>query len=174
MLFGLFLLALASFTLSTPIGSLIAAPLNARDYVISPNTSTRHTRFPFLSRGNSNHYKTSINISAVKMGELLVADLTIGNRTFGPFVDTGSADMWVAVSDFECFNVQSEIRVNQSKCATFEGYIPSPTFHGTPDMNFNITYSDVEFLNSVVGTYQITLGAITVYDQTISIVQYTS
>ncbi|KAI0341432.1 acid protease [Trametopsis cervina] len=97
--------------------------------------------------------------------------MTIGGQNFLVIVDTGSSDTFLAKKGFSCFDL-SDNPVPESECAFgTAGFdtAKSKTFQPFPNMNFNISFADEEFLTGEVGFETITVGGLTVPHQEFSL-----
>ena len=59
--------------------------------------------------------------------------------------------------------------VNQDYCSFGELWTPDTTFEAIPNLNFNISYGDGEFLTGIMANESVTLGGLTVTDQEVAI-----
>ncbi|KAI4087802.1 MAG: hypothetical protein LQ344_006558 [Seirophora lacunosa] len=152
----------------------------------SPNVPSPHvislSRTPITSP-NSRHGKSlqevdhgngTIGIVALTnyADILYYADITVGTETFKVVVDTGSADTWLIEEGFTCVDVYDGLVYPEAKCAFGPPYKPSTTFTEVPGENFNISYLDGEALTGTLGRDVVTLGGVTVKDQTFGVVNY--
>ncbi|KAI4151574.1 MAG: hypothetical protein L6R39_002002 [Caloplaca ligustica] len=99
-------------------------------------------------------------------------EITFGTQTFKAVVDTGSSDTWLVQSGFQCLDVRDKVTVPEAECAFGPTYAPSSTFKQIPGENFNISYTDGEFLTGILGSEVVTLGGITVKNQEFALVDY--
>jgi aspergillopepsin I len=130
------------------------------------------------STAHLNHIRKSLNLQKRQDGEStpLIASgggveyltqITFGQTNVDVIVDTGSSDTWLIESDFQCVNSNGASQA-QSACNF------GPTYPGTfgssqiPNVNFNISYGDGEFVTGNFGTINITVAGITVPQQTVS------
>jgi hypothetical protein len=96
-----------------------------------------------------------------------LTQITFGQTNVDVIVDTGSSDTWLIESDFQCVDANNAPQP-QSTCNF------GPTYPGTfgssqiPNVNFNISYGDGEFVTGNFGTINITVASITVPQQTVS------
>ncbi|KAJ7214524.1 acid protease [Mycena pura] len=96
-----------------------------------------------------------------------LTNVTIGGQHFSLIIDTGSSDTWVAQQGFNCFDIDG----NPVSQATCEFGTPgfdtqaSTTFKPFPNVSFNITYGDGEFLSGPVGFDTVKIGALSVRQQ---------
>ncbi|KAF9074548.1 acid protease [Rhodocollybia butyracea] len=102
--------------------------------------------------------------------EEYLTNVTVGTQEFQLIVDTGSSDTWVPETGFSCFNLENQ-PVPQSTCAFGTGGFntDTPHFKVDPDVNFNITYGDGEFLTGTAGFTTITVAGMAVANQEIGI-----
>lgn len=92
----------------------------------------------------------------------------------GPFkmvVDTGSSDTWLVAEQFQCLGSDAKVVAN-AHCKLGPGYKPSATFKQQPNIHFSITYGDGEKLQGIAGNETIRIGALTVPNQRINVVDH--
>ncbi|KAF7344192.1 Acid protease [Mycena venus] len=90
---------------------------------------------------------------------------------FSLIIDTGSSDTWVAQKGFNCFDLNGN-PVPADTCAFgTAGFntAASRTFQPFPNVSFNITYGDGEFLSGPVGFDTVTIGGLSVTHQEIGV-----
>ncbi|KAF8188903.1 acid protease [Mycena galopus ATCC 62051] len=103
--------------------------------------------------------------------EEYLTNFTIGGQQFILIVDTGSSDTWVPQTGFNCFDLD-ENPVPESTCAFgTPGFdiAASKTFQPFPNVSFNITYGDGEFLSGPVGFDTVSIGGLSVTHQEIGV-----
>lgn len=104
-------------------------------------------------------------------GEEFAAEVTFGTQTFEFVVDTGSSDTWVVESVFSCVDPDTSEAETQDYCAFGPTFTVDETFAKISGENFNISYSDGEFLTGVMGWENVTVAGISV-NQTVGLVNY--
>ncbi|KAL9608140.1 MAG: hypothetical protein Q9167_007007 [Letrouitia subvulpina] len=109
-------------------------------------------------------------VKGVDGGTDYVADITIGSQVFSSVVDTGSSDTWVAKTGFKCADLDTHKNIPEDVCSFGSTYTTSPSFKQIPNVNFNVTYQDGEFLTGVFGKESVTFAGISIEDQWIGIV----
>jgi len=100
-----------------------------------------------------------------------LTNVTVGGQHFSLIIDTGSSDTWVAQKGFNCFDLD-ENPVPESTCAFGTAGFDtkaSKTFQPFPNVSFNITYGDGEFLSGPVGFDTVTIGGLSVSHQEIGV-----
>ncbi|KAJ7129914.1 acid protease [Mycena crocata] len=100
-----------------------------------------------------------------------LTNVTIGGQHFSLIIDTGSSDTWVAQKGFNCFDLDGN-PVSSDTCAFgTAGFNPaaSRTFRPFPNVSFNITYGDGEFLSGPVGFETVAIGGLSVARQEIGV-----
>jgi hypothetical protein len=102
-------------------------------------------------------------LQAVLTGSEYISEITFGEQTVSVVIDTGSSDTWLASSTFECLDAKGK-SVPASTCSFGETY-SGDLLTTTPDVNFNISYADGEFITGIFGTQDVTVGGITVPSQ---------
>jgi len=108
-------------------------------------------------------------LTALEIGEEFAAEVTIGGQTFDLVIDTGSSDTLVVESGFTCIDFDTGKTTTESECAFGPLYTKSSTFKSISGETFSIEYGDLETLNGVFGTEDVTIAGITV-DQQIALV----
>ncbi|KAL1296621.1 hypothetical protein AAFC00_000110 [Neodothiora populina] len=108
-------------------------------------------------------------LSTTEEGQILITSVQVGDESYEAVVDTGSSDTWVVRTGFQC---QNQLGGNETEayCKFGPSYNTSSTFTPIPDQNFKISYADGEGLTGIMGYEKVTLGGITVYNQTIGVV----
>ena len=95
-------------------------------------------------------------------GEEYATSITFGTQSFDVIVDTGSSDTWVVKEGFECINLSTGKKTNESECEFGPAYTVDSGFKKISGEIFNITYGDGEYLYGYMGTETITLADVTV------------
>jgi hypothetical protein len=93
-----------------------------------------------------------------------IAPITIGGQVFMGLLDTGSADVWVAGSAFNCTRTTPP-------CAFPATYKETATFAEVPDRKVDIIYSTGERLQGKLGREVVSFGGVTVPNATVAIIQ---
>lgn len=93
-----------------------------------------------------------------------MTEILVGGETFTAVVDTGSSDTWLAETGFTC------VKGAESTCELGATYNKTSTFQAIANENFEISYSDGEFLTGSYGTEIVTVAGITVKNQQIAVV----
>ncbi|USW47283.1 Putative aspartic peptidase A1 family, aspartic peptidase, active [Septoria linicola] len=124
------------------------------------------------SRGISRVTNGSTPLIAVEGGQVFLADVTVGGEPFQVVIDTGSSDLWLAVSGFQCFDPVTRASLEQSLCEFGSPYDPSlsVSFTTVPNQNFNISYADGEYLNGGLGLDTFSMAGIEVPKQQFGVV----
>ncbi|KAL6718729.1 hypothetical protein ACLMJK_002963 [Lecanora helva] len=157
----------------------------AADGVPAPFMQAKHvltlTRHHDASRSESNPLslrkmdevdgaRHNASLTSALKGQLYLADITFGTKTFQVAVDTGSSDAWLIGKNFQCINVTTGIKEPQGNCGFGPPYTPSPTFRQIQNQVRNITYGGGESVAGTVGREVVTFAGITVTDQEVAVV----
>ncbi|KAJ7033574.1 acid protease [Mycena alexandri] len=114
---------------------------------------------------------STVAVDGSDFDEEYLTNVTIGGQHFSLIIDTGSSDTWVAQKGFNCFDLD-ENPVPESTCAFgtagFDTHA-SKTFKPFPNVSFNITYGDGEFLSGPVGFDTVQIGGFSVSQQEIAV-----
>ncbi|KAJ7153281.1 acid protease [Mycena filopes] len=114
---------------------------------------------------------STVAVDGSDFDEEYLTNVTIGGQHFSLIIDTGSSDTWVAQKGFNCFDLD-ENPVPQDTCAFgtagFDTHA-SKTFTPFPNVSFNITYGDGEFLSGPVGFDTVQIGGFSVARQEIGV-----
>ncbi|KAI0967722.1 acid protease [Xylaria arbuscula] len=126
----------------------------------------------------SPHRQESANLIPLKAkhsaeGVCFDAQINIGGTVFELNADTGSSDLWVARIGFQCYNRTDITQPAPQEACMYEAinkYDPttSSTFTQIQNETFGAEYG-VGIALGIVGTEEVTLGAITVDHQTIGV-----
>ncbi|KAF7371069.1 Acid protease [Mycena sanguinolenta] len=115
----------------------------------------------------------SLNNTAILEGSDLdqeyLTNVTIGGQTFKAIIDTGSSDTWLIKKGFNCFNLTGAPESTETCGFGSDGFdtSASPTFKAFPNVSFNISYGDGEFLSGPVGFDTVSVGGLSVTQQEI-------
>jgi hypothetical protein len=90
-----------------------------------------------------------------------------GGETFTAVLDTGSADTWLVGEGFTCSRLGAR---NPAQCKFGNTYKKSPSFVEVTQQTFSTKYADGETLAGIIGRETVTLGGITVKNQTVAVV----
>lgn len=121
------------------------------------------------------NYTDTTNVAKIRValdGQVYLAPITFGNSTYNVVLDTGSADTWLVTSNFTCMTVFSRIEQPQAACQFGPAYVPTLNYKKLPNMHFNISYADGEYLNGVMATETVNFANVEVKNQTIAAVNY--
>ncbi|MCJ1351348.1 MAG: hypothetical protein MMC33_001332 [Icmadophila ericetorum] len=110
------------------------------------------------------------NLTSEGMGQEFLTSITIGTNSAQVVLDTGSSDTWLAETGFQCVTIATGAPRPEKACKFGPLFTPSSTFKQIPDVNFNITYGDLEFLTGIFGTDSVTLAQIKVPKQHVALV----
>jgi hypothetical protein len=94
-----------------------------------------------------------------------VTEIEVGTETFTVVVDTGSSDTWLVKTGFACS------KGTQAACKFGATYNESSTFQPIDNENFQLSYTDGEYLFGAYGKEKVTVAGVTVNDQQIAAVQ---
>jgi len=160
-------------TVSKASGSQVAS-----DIIVSSNvlTLTSRTATTGYNRRSAAHvlgldYTNGSSASLISLfeGEEFATNIEFGSQTFEVIVDTGSSDTWLVETNFTCTDLETGEVTDEAECAFGPTFTPDSSFVQIPDVNFNITYGDGEYLTGIFGYEQVTLANITV-NQTVAVV----
>ncbi|KAJ7696929.1 acid protease [Mycena rosella] len=157
--------------------SLEPAVLPAAEFAVpftakTPRRKSKKTALAAL-RGKSRALggSSTVAVDGSDFDDEYLTNATIGGQHFSLIVDTGSSDTWVAQRGFNCFDLD-ENPVPEATCAFgTPGFntAASKTFQPFPNVSFNITYGDGEFLSGPVGFDTVTIGGLSVARQEIGV-----
>ncbi|KAJ7618179.1 aspartic peptidase domain-containing protein [Mycena polygramma] len=114
---------------------------------------------------------STVVVDGSDFDEEYLTNVTIGGQHFSLIIDTGSSDTWVAQKGFNCFDLDGN-PVSSDTCAFgTAGFdtAASKTFQPFPNVSFNITYGDGEFLSGPVGFDTVAIGGLSVAHQEIGV-----
>jgi hypothetical protein len=122
-------------------------------------------------RRHNNPHKRDLSdelpLKVILGGSEYITDITFGTQNVSVVVDTGSSDTWLIQDGFNCVNSHS-VPQPATSCAFGPTYKGSFGANKIPNVNFNISYGDGEFVTGDFGTEDITIAGITVPQQTVS------
>lgn len=106
-------------------------------------------------------------IEIVAGGQVFSAEVLVGGQEYSVVIDTGSSDPWLATTDFICHDVFTHAEQDQAACEFGMLYDPlqSSTYEQIPDLNFNISYADGEYLTGELAYETFTMAGIEVEKQ---------
>jgi len=93
--------------------------------------------------------------------------VNFGGETFTAVLDTGSADTWLVGEGFRCSRLGA---MTPAQCKFGNAYKKSKSFVEVTQQLFSTKYADGETLAGIIGRETVTLGGITVKNQTVAIV----
>jgi hypothetical protein len=107
-------------------------------------------------------------------GSVFLAPVTVGGKEFKVVIDTGSSDPWLAVTDFQCVDPQTNDFIDQEYCRFGPLYnsTNSTTYKKYPDRSMNLSYAGGETLNGLMGRESFEMGGLTVPEQEFGMVDY--
>lgn len=100
---------------------------------------------------------------------MYVAAVELGNRSYDLIFDSGSSNLWVAASSFECLQPNSSDAAPQSACgfgSLFDGAFADGII---ANENFNVSYGFGGSIVGVLGHEDVSLAGITVADQELAL-----
>lgn len=84
-------------------------------------------------------------------------------------IDTGSSDIWLAQTGFQCVSPNTGTPVSEAQCAFGPLYIPSSTLIKIPGLEFNVSYADGEKLECALGYELVNIAGLSI-EQMVGIV----
>ncbi|TPX09845.1 uncharacterized protein E0L32_008867 [Thyridium curvatum] len=145
--------SLASVALTNQVGSSNVLPIRRRQ---------------LQSRAGS----SVIPLKAADFGTIFDVEVSFGDQKFLLIPDTGSSDIWVVGTGFECFDSNQTV-LPQSSCRFANTYNKSATFHEIHNETFGAGYGTGIALG-LLGYEDIALGGVTVRQQTVGVVNMTT
>jgi aspartyl protease len=133
------------------------------DLMFSTSTSTS------TSYNQTNRTSTTAHIKNLK-NWVYLTEVQFGNQDFIAVIDTGSADTWLVGSGYRCLGSTGSA-TTQSTCKFGKAYTKSSSFVNVAEQKFATKYADGETLQGGIGRETVTLGGVTVKNQTVGIVQ---
>lgn len=106
---------------------------------------------------------TNVNL----IGTSYIAHVTVGSQTIPLLVDTGSSDLWVVPSNFNCLD-RDGLDIEQASCGFptfYDGHLSGGV---VTDEYFSIVYGNGQFIYGPYGQETVSLGGITVPHQQIA------
>jgi Eukaryotic aspartyl protease len=98
-----------------------------------------------------------------------LTEVHFGGQLFVAVIDTGSADTWLVGSGFRCIG-STGAATNSAVCKFGKSYVKTPSYVAVTEQKFSTRYADGEVLQGDIGRETVTLGGITVKNQTVGIV----
>ncbi|KAJ7743456.1 aspartic peptidase domain-containing protein [Mycena maculata] len=119
-------------------------------------------------RGKSS---STVVVDGSDFDEEYLTNVTVGGQHFSLIVDTGSSDTWVPQVGFDCFDLDGNPLAEADCFFGTPGFniAASKTFKLFPNVSFNITYGDGEFLSGPVGFDTVAVGGVSVTGQEIGV-----
>ena len=112
-------------------------------------------------------------ITSTQNGVTLRVEVQVGDQTFYLVPDTGSSDLWVPTTDFQCVEPGTNLLVKQEECHFGNTYeIPESTQYVT-NQTFGVQYGTGIALGKV-GLANVTINGIRVENQKIGLVDRTN
>jgi hypothetical protein len=102
-------------------------------------------------------------LNSLDFGVAFGTEIIVGNQSLEVFVDTGSGNLWLVKSEFQCQKANG--------CNIGKTYTPSPTFELVPNVSFHDNYASQETVSGIVGLETVTLRGITVNRQEINLAE---
>ncbi|KAK7045280.1 acid protease [Favolaschia claudopus] len=114
---------------------------------------------------------STVVVDGSDFDEEYLTNATVGGQHFSLIIDTGSSDTWVAHKNFNCFDIDGNPVSPQTCAFGTKGFdtAASKTFQLFPNVSFNITYGDGEFLSGPVGFDTVSIGGFSVAKQEIGV-----
>jgi hypothetical protein len=160
-------------------GSVLSVSPPAASQSASPNTvASSHLTLTRHAPSATPNSKRDVNarsgpkndpLSVFEKGSLYSTEIKLGSQYFNVQVDTGSADLWVAETGFQCEG-SGGIALPQIECGIQQTYNIDQSFSPLNE-TFNITYA-AGAASGVIGYEVVELAGITV-NQIIGAVQLT-
>nr|AGU10904.1 Eukaryotic aspartyl protease [uncultured organism] len=144
----------AAFDVTTTNYHSLSRRTTTGDTSISAQTFLLHSR-------NDNHVA---QLTHANGDTILTTQITIGQTAKEVVIDTGSSDLWVVQSDFQCVDGEGKIK-EQARCRFGKPFNDVPSGGMIENQNFNVTYKDSEFLIGSMWYDQVTIAGLTVKHQ---------
>jgi Eukaryotic aspartyl protease len=110
------------------------------------------------------------DLISAELGQVFITNVSFGGQIFEAVIDTGSSDTWLVETGFTCVNQTDNSTLTEADCYFgSSGYSPDSAFIPIPDENFNISYTDGEYLNGFFGYDMVTFSGITVQQQEVAL-----
>ena len=111
-------------------------------------------------------------MTATQRGTIFDVEVQFGDQSFMLLVDTGSSDTWVVQTGFSCIDSSDNLEQPQSACGYAATYDPPADFRAIDNQTFGVKYG-TGIAMGTVGYEDLTMGGITVTNQTVGIVNST-
>jgi hypothetical protein len=92
-----------------------------------------------------------------------------GGTPYTVVIDTGSSDIWLAQTGFQCVSPNIGTPVSEAQCAFGPLYIPSSTLIKIPGLEFNVSYAGGEKLECALGYELVNIAELSI-EQMVGIV----
>ncbi|KAF4968662.1 hypothetical protein FSARC_3948 [Fusarium sarcochroum] len=109
---------------------------------------------------------------ATEYASIFDVEVQFGNQSFMLLVDTGSSDTWVVETGFKCIDSSDNSIQPQSNCNYASTYDITSTFRPQHNQTFGVKYG-TGIATGMVGFEDLTMGGITVTNQTVGIANST-
>ncbi|CZT11532.1 hypothetical protein WAI453_004589 [Rhynchosporium graminicola] len=175
-------------TSSTPAPLEVAADIPVADYTL---TLSKRTLTESLSNVRRSLHEESRRVRGLQpmfapgrtanLSKLdlysFAADVTWGNQSITMFMDTGSADVWLAETGFVCYDYDSKKLAPDANCTFGDVYNRTETLRIIPDSKFNKQYGlnlTGEHLQGVMALETLTMVGLSVENQEFGLVNNAS
>ncbi|KAF4997962.1 hypothetical protein FGRMN_3482 [Fusarium graminum] len=110
---------------------------------------------------------------ATEYGTIYDVEVQFGNQSFMLLVDTGSSDTWVLQTGYKCINSSDNLVLPQATCNYASPYDLPSTLQVEKNKTFGVKYG-TGIAIGLVAYENLTMGGITVANQTVGIVNSTN